>query len=319
MTLRRWLVLGRVSNLPTVWADVLCAWLLAGGHSCVEFLLSVSAISAIYLGGMFLNDYRDREFDRIHRPGRPIPSGGARPRTVLTWAIGLLGSGMLLSLALGLVASGLAAFLILLVVAYDVVHKKVVWAPFLMAACRLMVFLVVAFAAGGGFSGAVCAAALGMFGYIAGLSLAARNSMDRGAATRGGSSVPARDGSGWRLEETPTRGEQRITRSTSGRSWPGVLLLAPAGAGILGSGAMLTPAAWWALAGLLLWTGRSLLDLYASRPPRIDRAVSGLLAGIALADLYLAASLGQGTSGILLVFLALWATSHLAQRAIPAN
>ena len=40
----------------------------------------VAASSCLYLAGMALNDYADREVDAVERPGRPIPSGRVSPR-----------------------------------------------------------------------------------------------------------------------------------------------------------------------------------------------------------------------------------------------
>ena len=40
----------------------------------------VASSSCLYLAGMALNDYADREVDAVERPGRPIPSGRVTPR-----------------------------------------------------------------------------------------------------------------------------------------------------------------------------------------------------------------------------------------------
>src|SRR3954467_6738794 len=55
------LKLGRVSNLPTVWSNVLAGTALALGviqdwRTCMVVL----AMSLLYVGGMYLNDYFDR-------------------------------------------------------------------------------------------------------------------------------------------------------------------------------------------------------------------------------------------------------------------
>ena len=39
----------------------------------------VAASSCLYLAGMALNDYADRDVDAVERPGRPIPSGRVTP------------------------------------------------------------------------------------------------------------------------------------------------------------------------------------------------------------------------------------------------
>ena len=68
--------LSRISNLPTVWSNVLVGALLAGGSLADRRLpLLMLALSLFYTGGMFLNDAFDRDFDAKHRPERPIPAG----------------------------------------------------------------------------------------------------------------------------------------------------------------------------------------------------------------------------------------------------
>mgnify|MGYP002525814088 FL=1 len=96
------LLLGRVSNLPTVWSNCLAAWLLAGG-ALVEsadvqrFAWLIAGATLLFLAGMFLNDAFDVQFDREHRPGRPIPSGAISVKAVWVLGIGqlLLGLGCL--------------------------------------------------------------------------------------------------------------------------------------------------------------------------------------------------------------------------------
>src|SRR5919106_1715629 len=84
--LRTLLVLGRASNLPTVWSNCLAGWALAGGlpltgdfrqmiDEPVRFLILCLGASLLYIGGMYLNDAFDADFDRQHRRERPIPSG----------------------------------------------------------------------------------------------------------------------------------------------------------------------------------------------------------------------------------------------------
>lgn len=76
MTLTLALRLGRISNLPTVWTNVLVGVLLTGAAlGDARLPLLMLALSLFYVGGMFLNDAFDREFDAQHRPDRPIPSG----------------------------------------------------------------------------------------------------------------------------------------------------------------------------------------------------------------------------------------------------
>ena len=62
-SLRTLLVLGRVSNLPTVWTNCLAGWLLGGGGDWTRFAWLCAGATLVYVGGMFLNDAFDAEFD----------------------------------------------------------------------------------------------------------------------------------------------------------------------------------------------------------------------------------------------------------------
>ena len=71
-----YLRLGRVSNLPTVWTNVLAGAALAGAAvGPGRLALPLVACSLFYPGGMYLNHAFDREIDARERPERPIPSG----------------------------------------------------------------------------------------------------------------------------------------------------------------------------------------------------------------------------------------------------
>src|SRR5439155_553254 len=95
--LRTLLVLGRVSNLPTVWSNCLAGWWLGGGENFSKLPFLFSGVTLMYLGGMYLNDAFDAEFDRQHRNERPIPSGAIPLRAVWQCGLGLLmvGAGLL--------------------------------------------------------------------------------------------------------------------------------------------------------------------------------------------------------------------------------
>ena len=67
------LALCRVSNLPTVWMNVLAALVLASAPlSLGAFALLAVSLSAFYCAGMCLNDLYDLEYDTEHQPFRPI-------------------------------------------------------------------------------------------------------------------------------------------------------------------------------------------------------------------------------------------------------
>src|SRR3954465_495159 len=85
----------------------------------------VAASSCLYLAGMALNDYADREVDALERPGRPIPSGRVSPGFALGLAAGLtVGAGVLAVAADGPRALGVVAPLALGVWGYDLALKS---------------------------------------------------------------------------------------------------------------------------------------------------------------------------------------------------
>jgi len=149
--MRTLLVLGRVSNLPTVWSNCLAAWLLADGlrpgtPAWPLLLLLVAGCSALYLGGMFLNDACDVAFDTFHRPERPIPSGKISRRAVAVSGCALIAGGIVLLAPIsGVWAWTLAGFILL----YDAIHKKSAAGLPVMAGCRALIYPLVGVAAAG--------------------------------------------------------------------------------------------------------------------------------------------------------------------------
>ncbi|HWM84456.1 MAG TPA: UbiA family prenyltransferase, partial [Kofleriaceae bacterium] len=90
MTLRALLTLCRIPNVFTAFANVAAGVLLArGGDFLLRDLLLVLASGCLYLAGMVLNDYFDRDWDALERPERPIPSGQVTPRAALVLGVAL--------------------------------------------------------------------------------------------------------------------------------------------------------------------------------------------------------------------------------------
>ncbi len=69
-------MLARVSNLPTVWTNVLVGNRVGrrAHHRHGRLCLAI-AVSLLYMAGMYLNDAFDARWDAQHRPERPIPAG----------------------------------------------------------------------------------------------------------------------------------------------------------------------------------------------------------------------------------------------------
>jgi 4-hydroxybenzoate polyprenyltransferase len=141
--LRDYAELTRVSNLPTVLPNVLVGAAIGaegGSLSWVRVVPCALAVSFFYLAGMALNDAADVEVDRVERPERPIPSG----RIALTAARRMVAVAFLLGLALlaplGVVAFGLGVVLVVVIVAYDLLHRRHAWTVLLMGAARGMIY-----------------------------------------------------------------------------------------------------------------------------------------------------------------------------------
>ena len=134
---RTLLVLGRISNLPTVWSNCLAAWLLNGGESWKNFYVLSAGATSLYIGGMFLNDAFDVAFDRQHRQERPIPSGQITARAVWLIGGGMMLLGWLLMLMLGLTVALFALLLVGAIILYDAVHKRTAFAPLIMSLVSL--------------------------------------------------------------------------------------------------------------------------------------------------------------------------------------
>lgn len=177
--LRTLLILGRVSNLPTVWTNVAVGWFLSGGGWTVEFAWILLGMSLVYIAGMTLNDAFDAAWDREHAPQRPIPSG--RMSQAGVWTTGVIemlaGGGVLAGLTTvsPILAGGLAVAVLL----YNVLHKRWAGSVVIMGLCRALVYL------GAGSAVAVPTTSIELPGtllfvsggvvlYITGLTLAAR-------------------------------------------------------------------------------------------------------------------------------------------------
>jgi 4-hydroxybenzoate polyprenyltransferase len=183
--IRAWLVLGRVSNLPTVWSNCLAAcWLGGWNEPRVIVVLSVSA-TMLYVGGMYLNDVCDVEFDRRHRPERPIVSGVVTRRMVLNVAVALLFCGVILLATIQWQTAAWGCALAAAIAVYDVTHKALSAAPLIMGACRLLLYLTAASAGISGVTARVVAFGCALALYISGLSFVARAESGATVAARG--------------------------------------------------------------------------------------------------------------------------------------
>jgi 4-hydroxybenzoate polyprenyltransferase len=176
------LLLGRVSNLPTVWTNTLAGVALAGADvGPGRLALLALAFSLFYAGGMYLNDAFDREIDARERPERPIPSGRVGAGEVFVIGFALLVAGVLVVAAAatgpgggGLAAVASSAVLAGLISAYDAWHKANPLSPAVMGLCRVLVYLTAALAVAGRIGPAVAGGAAVLLSYLIGLTCVAK-------------------------------------------------------------------------------------------------------------------------------------------------
>lgn len=292
--LRTILVLGRVSNLPTVWTNVMAGWFLAGGDWSGGVWWMMAGVSFLYVGGMTLNDAFDAEWDGEHAKQRPIPAGAISKRKVWVLGWGQMVIGILVIAVFSATEWYYPLALVFAIILYNWCHKRWKNASVVMGLCRFLVYVVAASAVAGddGLIIIVIPFAMGLFVYVMGITIVARGES-------GGGKV------GW-----------------FGR----LVLFAPLLVGVVmlpmlcllvfssGKGGLLL--GMLAVAMFVLWLARALWHLRSTRPDRVGRFVSALLAGIVLVDLIALSQVGSIfwpiCGGLLLLTL-------LAQRWIPAT
>ena len=275
------LKLGRVSNLPTVWSNVIAAGVLAGGAPVRVVAVIAAAMSLLYVGGMFLNDAFDAERDAHERPERPIPAGEISAGAVLATGFALLAAGVGMLAAID-VRTGLAGLVLAgAIVFYDWHHNENALSPFVMGACRGLVYVTTGVAIAGGLSASVLLPALATLAYVAGLTYAAR-----------------------------TEAFDRV-----GNLWPFALLAAPVVVALPQLGAApLNALALIALVVIGIWVTRL---LRRRAPWDVPRAVGVLIAGIAINDALFAAT--TGAEYATLACLVCFGLTLLFQRYVPAS
>jgi 4-hydroxybenzoate polyprenyltransferase len=283
--LRILLVLGRVSNLPTVWSNIFAGWFLGGGRNDpVVLSLLLIGSSLLYVGGMFLNDFFDADFDARYCATRPIPAGKISRHTVGIFATLWFVVGFACVAVLGGFTAGIALLLIAAIVLYDYRHKNISWAPLVMGICRFLLYLLAASTISLRISWLIVLWGLALGLYVAGITYLAR-------------------------------GESRPGKSTR---WPLSLLLLPFAISFencfLGNAELLPTL----LSCLLLlgWMAWLLVPLWRKTNRSIGRVVSGLLASIVLVD-FIATSSILGYEAVW--FLGFFILALLLQCVVPAT
>ncbi|HSY42512.1 MAG TPA: UbiA family prenyltransferase [Candidatus Acidoferrum sp.] len=280
---RTLLVLGRVSNLPTVWSNCLAGWWLSGGGNYWKLPLLLLGTSALYTGGMFLNDAFDVDFDRQRRSTRPIPSGAITEEWVWIYGWSWLVLGILLLIFCGKVAGALAVVLAICIIIYDATHKVITASPWLMGLCRFWVYVIAGTTAEFGLDGWSIWGGAALALYIIGLSYVARRESFRGP-------VPF---------------------------WPLIFLAAPVILAMLMDVEVARKPATYMSIVLIAWILWCVRTVFFGGEMAVARMVSGLLAGIVIVDWL--AVVPQCPVALGIIFVLLFIATLVFQRFIPAT
>jgi hypothetical protein len=130
----------RLPSVLTVPGDVLlgAAWGGEGEEPATVATLALGS-SLLYLGGMALNDWADRELDAHERPRRPLPAGEVAPAVALGSAVALTGGALAAAGAVGGARRLRAALpLAAAVWLYDLRAKDTPAGPWTMALARAL-------------------------------------------------------------------------------------------------------------------------------------------------------------------------------------
>jgi 4-hydroxybenzoate polyprenyltransferase len=281
--LRTLLILGRVSNLPTVWSNCLAGWWLSGGGNFSKLPLLFLGVSALYTGGMFLNDAFDVDFDQQRRTSRPIPSGKISAELVWRFGWAWLALGILCLLFLGKIAGALAIVLGICILIYNAVHKAVTASPWLIGLCRFWVYVIAGTTGANGLNGNSVWCGFALAFYIVGLSYVAKRESFRGT-------IP---------------------------HWPLFFLAAPIFLSFLMNTGDARKSAMLVALIFVLWTARCIRTIFQPGEVNVGRIVTGLLAGIVFVDWLAVAP--QCPQWLGATFLILFGATILAQRFVPAT
>ena len=274
--------LGRVSNLPTVWTDVLAGTALAGGDPLSgRTALALAAMTLFYIGGMFLNDAFDRAVDARERPSRPIPAGEISAPTVFGIGFGMLGLGVVLMALCGSAALACAIALGGAIVGYDVFHKGNPLSPVVMSLCRLLVYLGAAAAAVGSVPGSVWLAGTALAAHVVGLTYAAK--------------------------------QESLNRID--RLWPLAVLVLPLGVALPGIFEAWWIAVLWLALAAADWLAIERLRRRAAADA-VPSAVAALIAAICLVDALMVAPVSFAAAT---ACIAGYVATRLAQRIVPGT
>jgi 4-hydroxybenzoate polyprenyltransferase len=145
--LEAYLQIARLSNVPTVFSNVLVGMTLASSATSIPIditLLAMLALSLFYVGGMAQNDLFDLKIDAKENAQRPLPSGALSVREVRVFIATTFGLGFFLIAATAPKALYYTLALLICITLYNLFHKKWTASLVFMGLCRAFVYCVAA-------------------------------------------------------------------------------------------------------------------------------------------------------------------------------
>ena len=122
---KAFLISTRPKTTPLGVIGVYIGGLVSGAaYNSVELFLAVVTSFFIGSASMTINDYFDREIDKVNHPERPIPRGIIRPKEMLTFSIIFFTIGIIISFFLNPLCLGILLATILLILLYEFYSKN---------------------------------------------------------------------------------------------------------------------------------------------------------------------------------------------------
>ncbi len=113
----------RIGNCVMSVVAVLLVGIISVGYGITSYLLQLTlGILTVFLitaGGNVINDYYDREVDKINHPERPIPSGKIKPQTAVIYSAFLFSGGILSSYFISTCALLVASYAVFMLLLYE--------------------------------------------------------------------------------------------------------------------------------------------------------------------------------------------------------
>ena len=100
-------------------AAIVCVGLDSIGDFGTQVAFSMSVVIAFTAAGNSLNDYFDREVDKVAHPERPIPSGAVAPSAASAASVALFAIALILGIMINLWSVGIVITSIAIIVGYE--------------------------------------------------------------------------------------------------------------------------------------------------------------------------------------------------------